>query len=114
MEVKIHQAFLVIKGREVRVTKSIAKQFPLRTWRNQMGEDRSLRMLTGRPTPKPICKVQARTLDKGLSGWMILVPDNEAGLVWVRPVLVPLGNQERIKEEGGHWDVLSEIPTVIL
>jgi len=114
MEVKIHQAFLVVKSRETRLTKDKARQFPIRHWRDYNCDLRPERMLIGQPVPKPICKVRARTLDRDLSGWMILVPDKEAGLIWVRPVLVPLRNQEKIREEGGRWDVLSAIPTVIL
>lgn len=116
MEVNVHQAFFTVKGREIRLTKSVAKQFPLRHhgYTPNRGISRANRMLQGKPYEEALCKTQARTLDRDLSGWMLLVKDEEAGLIWVRPVRVGYSNQKTVRERGGCWDVLSTIPTVIL
>ncbi len=119
MKVKIHQAFLVVKSRETRLTKDKARQFPIRHY-GYLGylpegeRSREDRMLSGQPYPKAICKVRAQALDRNLDGWMLLVPDREAGLVWVRPTRVAHYHQGKVRTEGGCWDILSEIPTVIL
>lgn len=116
MEVKVHQAFFAVKGREIQLTKSVARQFPLRHYgyMPNRGVSRETRMLQGMSYAEAICKVQARTIDRDLSGWLLLVEDEEAGLVWVRPVRVAYSNRQTVGERGGHRDVLSTIPTVIL
>ena len=99
MEVQLYQAFLTIEGKKVKLTKSIARQFQLhlRDW------GRMRKIAHHEPFDSAICKVQAKLISRDLTGWLILVPNDESGLMWTRAVRA---------QEGG--DKLKDIPTVIL
>lgn len=108
MEVQVYRATLTVEGRTVRLTKAIAKQFPIHT-----GSRRWDTMAKGESVPEPICKVNGKTLGAS-SNWLYLVEDSEAGLVWVPPVGFYPALLERMRERGGDEDDPSEVPTVIL
>lgn len=107
MEVQVHRAFLTIEGRKVRLTKAIASQLPChrRTY-----YERSARIARNLPVPKAICKLMAKVLDRHDHGWLILVPDPIAGLVWTRPAVLP----DKEPDDTRRWDDLQAIPTVVL
>jgi len=100
MKVDIYIATIQTELREVRLTKNIAKQFPIR-----YGSDRWDRYVRGEDVPRALCKIRGATI--GTSGWLILVEDDVAGLAWDVPVM----NDELVKS---GFDDLTEIPTVIL
>lgn len=83
MEVRVHQVSLVVRSREIPLTKSRARQFVIQNW---MDDERISRMACGRPVPQAICKVRGKTLGTGLRGWFILIPDKSNGLMWIQPV----------------------------
>jgi len=108
MEVEIYQAYLMIEGKRVRLTKAIAQQLPILDGRKRWDA-----AMVGEPQPEPICKVAGKVLGERYA-WMVLVPDEEAGLGWVAAVQPSEEMARRIVEHGGWVDDLSQVPTVIL
>lgn len=110
MEVEIYRVTLTIEKRKVRLTKAIAKQFPIldggKRWRAaERGEEQ----------PTPSCKVRAKVLNKdSYRNWLYLVKDNEAGLGWVAPCVPMDSFALSIVKSGGWVDTPAEVPTVIL
>lgn len=109
MEVAIYQASLTVEGRRTRLTKAIAKQFPVHHWYDG---DRSAKVSAGHSVPSALCKVQASTLVRDTGGWLILIRDDVAGLLWTRPA--PCSPRLSDPQTDKAWDDLVKIPTVIL
>ena len=109
IEVQIHRAYLVVEGKRVKLTKSIAKQFPVLN-----ATARWDAAVMGEPQPEPLCKVAGKVLGEELYAWMYLVPDEEAGLGWIAAMQPSEGMVQRILERGGWVDDPSRVPTVIL
>jgi hypothetical protein len=77
IEVQVFQAALLVEGKRVRLTKTIARQFPILDGRKRWDA-----AVVGEPQPEPICKVAGKVLGTSYT-WMYLVEDAEAGLGWV-------------------------------
>ena len=108
MKVKIHEVTLIVNEKERRLTKSIAKQFPILD-----GDKRWRAAEKGQPQPEPICKVLGSVLDS-THRWLYLVQDEVAGLGWVAPCEAQRDFARVIVERGGWIDVPANVPTVIL
>lgn len=119
MKVKVYQARLIVEEKEVKLTKSVGRQFPLLDGRAR--NDRAREGLEGK---KPIGKVRIQALGhpdtSGYSkpwaprGWLYLVQDDEAGLAWT-PIILPVpGLAKRMLEAGGWIDHPEDVPTIIL
>lgn len=108
MEVKVYQATLTTEEKTVRLTKPIAKQFPIRS-----GTRRWDAIVKGEDVPKAIGKVVGKTLGAS-SEWLFLVEDKEAGLAWVPPALFYPALAEKILARGTELDNPSGVPTLIL
>lgn len=107
IEVKVHVAYITVRGESKRLTKAIAKQFPVKG-------DRSTSAMRGTEEPEPLCKINAATIDKDYTGWFLLVPDPIAGLVWTRPADFREDFLPSVLDRGGWYDNMEAIPTVIL
>lgn len=106
MKVKVHQAVLVVEGRERSLTRAIARQFPVA----EFGKRFDLAVVDVE-APKPICKVMGSSFDKDRSdSWLLLVEDEVSGLEWQHPVL----EVERTIKMVKWFDDLKAIPTVVL
>ena len=108
MEVRVSQVFLFVEDRKVRLTKSMARQFPILD-----GGKRWRAAEHGRPQPEPICKVTGKVLGQSWS-WMYLVEDEVAGLGWVAAMQPDPRFAETILKRGGWIDEPGQVPTVIL
>lgn len=108
-EIEIHVAYLVIEGKRTRLTKSLAKQLPVHN-----AQARWNAALRGEEQPKPLCKIMGEVLDKPLVSWLLLVPDEEAGLAWVAAIQPSPEMAAAILQKGGWVDEVAEVPTVIL
>lgn len=108
MKIRTSQVFLMVKDREVRLTKSVAKQLPILD-----GQARWRAAERGEPQPQPICKVIGKVLGQNWS-WMYLVEDDVAGLGWVAAMQPDPRFAEMIVERGGWVDDPAQVPTVIL
>ncbi len=106
MKVRISRVFLTIEDREVRLTKSMAKQFPILD-----GAARWRAAEHGEAQPEPICKVAGRVLGQSWS-WLYLVEDEVAGLGWVAAMQPDPRLADTIVEHGGWVDDPSQVPTV--
>lgn len=109
MDIAVCRVVLVIEQERVPLTKAVAQQFPVRTiqW---------LPLLQAGTAPTPICKVQGKTLGEKDTPWLFLVPDAEAGLLWVPAILLGPGMRAIAKRDGyavAHVE-LSAVPTVVL
>lgn len=109
MEIEVCRATLVTETERVKLTKAVAQQFPVRSiqW---------LPLLQAGQAPTPICKVQGATLGQKDTPWLFLVPDAEAGLMWVPAILLGPGMRALAKKDGyavAHVE-LSAVPTVVL
>lgn len=119
MKVKVYLAYLVVNEKEVRLTKSIARQFPLLDARARLRKAEA-----GEEAREPIGKVRIKALGhpetsgyKGVwapRGWVYLVEDAEAGLAWVSPIVPMAKLAEAIMKAGGWVDHPEEVPTIIL
>jgi hypothetical protein len=108
MDVQIYVAKLVVEGVSKNLTKTVAKQFPILPRR-----DRWDAATSGQTQPKPICKVNGKTLSEP-SDWLYLVEDKTAGLAWVVPAIFHTAYTETVLERGGWVDHPEEVPTIIL
>lgn len=110
IEVEIYRVYLTTEKERVRLTKAIAKQFPIAQSRHRV--DLACR---GQEAPKPICKVLAGVLDnvQSTSIWLVLVP-NDDGLRWEYPATFAGEFESSVLKRGGWVDDLSTIPTVVL
>ncbi len=109
MQVKIHQAELLISKKFVKLTKSVAKQFPILDAR-----DRWFKMESGEDVPVPICKVNADTIKpKYPWTWLYLI-EIPNGLAWVAANEPGPEYAATVAERGGYVDVPESVPTVIL
>ena len=105
MKVEVFQAFLTIEGKRLRLTKAIAKQFPICAG--------TVRMVAAGQAKDPICKVRGAVLGRTF-GWLYLVEDAVAGLVW-EPACIYRGEYaERMREKGYNVDEPALVPMVIL
>jgi len=106
--VNVHVVTLQVEERSQRLTKAIARQFPVLEsavrWRA---------MENGQPVSAPICKVRGQTLGH-IWEWMYLVEDATAGLAWVAAMQVRPDYKPVIVERGGYVDTPELVPTVIL
>jgi len=113
MKIEVVRAWIVTDEGKARLTKAVAKQFPVRN-----NNDRIDAMERGEAEqPSPIGKVLATVfLGKEGWGWFILVRDELAGYAWVRPAAYPAASDYRttVLARGGWEDDLSTIPTIIL
>jgi hypothetical protein len=109
MKVKVYQAILTIGKRQVRLTKSIAKQLPILD-----GRKRWRAAEQGEPQSEPIAKVIGKTLGEDLHIWMYLIEDPEAGLGWVAAMNPHPDYAKDIVERGGWIDHPENVPTIIL
>ena len=99
VQVTIHTATLTIEEQTVKLTKGIAKQFPVLPLTTRWDE-----IVAGTPR-EPICKVNGEALGK-TAQWYYLVQDDAAGLAWVEPIV----RNDILK----GYDDLAEVPTVVL
>lgn len=108
MKIKLVEAYVITKESERRLTKAIAKQFPVR----EFGK-RGFRLENGQPVDEPICKVRGETL--GLVGtWYYLVEDVKAGYIWEHAFIVKENYAKILAKRGVHADDPSQVPTAIL
>jgi len=108
MKVEICRVILTIEKRKERLTRAIAKQFPILD-----GNKRWDAAENGEPQPDPICKVAGNTLGQS-HRWYYLVPDEVAGLGWVAATQMHPRMAEAVIARGGWVDNPSEVPTAIL
>lgn len=108
MEVQVSIASLVVEGKAIRLTKSVAKQFPLCS-----GQERQRAGDKGEEAAEPIAKVMGQTLGAHCS-WLYLVQDDEAGLAWQPANVVGPDYERRVVERGGWVDHPEEVPTIVL
>ena len=108
MTIEIYRASLTVEKRKERLTRAIAKQFPILD-----GQKRWNAAEDGEPQPEPICKVLGKTLGQSYR-WLYLVPDEVAGLGWVAATEMHPKMAEAVIAKGGWADNPSEVPTVIL
>ena len=108
IEVQVFQAYLVVEGKKVRLTKAVAKQFPTLD-----GKKRWDAAYAGKPQPEPICKVMGKVLGQ-IHEWMYLVEDPVAGLGWVAATQMIESMAVSVLEQGGWVDTPENVPTVIL
>jgi len=108
MEVEVYQAILTVEKRKVRLTKSIAKQFPVRP-----AMDRWRAAEKGETQPAPICKVPGSALGHPFE-WMYLIEDPVAGLAWVAAMQPRADFAKAIVDRGGWIDHPDDVPTVII
>ena len=104
MEIEIYRAYLVIESKREKLTRTIAKQFPIRP-----GNARSLYS----PNKEPICKVRGATLGH-IATWLYLVQDEEAGLAWEPANMVREDLVKDFRAKGWHVDTPEDVPTVVL
>lgn len=105
MKVKLYQATLTIEGKEQKLTKAIAKQFPVMPF--------STRSCLVHLVNEPIAKISAHVLGLG-KGWLYLVEDSEMGLRWEPPIEY-FGSPERgegARVKGYNVDTPNEVPTI--
>jgi len=107
--VKVCEVRLSSELGERRLTKAIAKQFPLK-----FGSERFDLAVTCQPKPEPICKVLAGTLERDALGWLVLTEDPIAGFAWFRPVTGDKKLEQSLIDRGSWIDDLATIPTAIL
>jgi len=108
VDVQIFQAKLTIEEKTVKLTKSVAKQFPIRS-----GRERWDAVVKGKDVPQPLGKVAGKMLG-AVGEWLFLVKDEEAGLVWVPPTSFFSALAEQVRARGNKEDNPSEVPTLIL
>lgn len=111
MKVQLHQAFLIVDEKPVKLTKSVARQIPVET------EAKRWDRMTGRskePVREPICKIRGATMAEAWP-WLYLVVDDDGELVWTVPYW-PMDAKMRqgIVDEGKRIDDPSSVPTVFL
>lgn len=108
MKIELVTAYIVTESQRQKLTKAIAKQFPIVNtaprWRA---------MEKGQDVVLPICKVNGKTLGSSHQ-WLYLVPDDEAGYVWVAAMQPEPGYARTITERGGYVDNPAAVPTAIL
>lgn len=92
----------------MRLTKAIAKQFPIR--RNSGRWDATVK---GEDVPQAICKIAGKTLGAA-SEWLFLVKDEVAGLAWVPPVSFYPALAEQVRARGIKADDPAAVKTIIL
>lgn len=109
MNVRIYEATLAINNKERKLTKSIARQFPISS-----GQVRARKLEQGCRQPQAICKVQGATLGKEYWTWLYLVHDEVAGLKWVAVNELESGYKKMVLDRGGLVDDPALVPTVIL
>lgn len=108
IEVEVFRAYLVIEERREKLTRAIARQFPILD-----ESERWDAAIEGKHQPEPICKVRGEVLCQPYR-WMYLVPDEEAGLGWGAAIQPAEEMAQRIVEHGGWVDHPAEVPMVIL
>jgi hypothetical protein len=110
IELNLYVVSLVIEEKTKQMTKTIAKQFPVDTFIRRDLSERKLQ------APKPICKINAKTIDKdSWNEWLYLV-ETENGLAWQAPHCPDKdsGYFATMKQRG-HWiDEPEKVQTVIL
>lgn len=109
MKINLYEATITVNEKERRLTKAIAKQFPIIS-----GRERCHNLETGIAQPEPLCKVAGLVLGKELWTWLYLIEDEVAGLKWVAVNELDPGYKKIIVERGGQIDDPAAVPTVIL
>jgi hypothetical protein len=104
MDIEIYQATLIIGSTRKTLTKSVAKQFPVRTI--------DARIVASGMAKPAIAKIRGETI--GQTGWLLLVKDPKAGLAWEPANVYASDYGKRMQAEGYHVDWLEDIPTIIL
>lgn len=114
MEIELYRAVLVVEKKKIKLTKAVARQFPLID-----GYTRLRKAQTGQEAEEPIAKVRAQALkhpdaSELAGGWFYLVEEEEGGLAWT-PAITPMAKYaEKIIEHGGWVDHPENVPTIIL
>jgi hypothetical protein len=109
MKVNILEARLVFEKKVVKLTRSVARQFPIRD-----GQQRAFALENGERVDLPICKVLGKTLGKRFMKWLYLVEDPVSGYAWV-PAHTPDEYLVKVIEQaGGQTDDPLLVPTVVL
>ena len=108
MRVKVHEVTLTVNEKEKRLTKVIARQFPILD-----GRERWRAAELGQVQPEPICKVMGSVLGS-THRWLYLVSNEEAGLAWVAATEMGIEYAEMVLERGGWVDKPADVPTAIL
>lgn len=109
MKVKIYQATLTIDEKLVKLTKAIARQFPVLD-----AQGRWRKIENGDKVTSPICKVNAETIKRDyLWPWLYLI-QTDNGLAWVAANTPGDEYAARVISRGGYVDDPMTVPTVIL
>lgn len=104
MKVDVYQAVLTIEGKKKVLNKAMAKQFPVCS--------SDARLVDRDDAREPICKIRGEVI--GRTGWLYLVEDEVAGLVWELAVTYGEDFGRKLWERGHNVDDPSQVPTVIL
>lgn len=107
MKIKLYEARIKVGESERRLTKAVAKQFPVIS-----GRERAHALEVGNEQPQPLCKVYGRTLGVDWT-WLYLLPD-ENGYRWVGVYEVHEDYVDVVERSGGKVDKPAEVPTIIL
>jgi len=100
MQIKLCEAWIVTENTRRRLTKSMARQFPIRR-----GWARQIRLV---PLETPVCKIRGKAIGHR-GAWLYLIPDDEAGYIWLQPA-----HSASFTAEGGVTFTPDMCPTVIL
>lgn len=113
--VQVFQATLVFQEQSVKLTKAVAKQFPVLKPFSVRFDAMAEAVRDGTPSeealPSAYLKVNAKSIDKdALGSWYLLVDHPDGGLAWASPV----HPESYVARKGWPHDDLASIPTVIL
>lgn len=110
VKVQVYRAVLTVEGETIRLTKSIAKQFPFDDPRRK----RYSNIVSGRPLREPIGKVMGSVLGIDEFSWLYLVPDEKSGMAWAFPVCPHPQLAADMRAKGQHVDDPTTVPTLVL
>lgn len=110
IKVNIYRAVLTVEGERVKLTRSIAQQFPL----DEPRRKRYMNAISNRPLRDPIGKVRGYLLGVEEFPWLYLVPEPESGLAWAFPICPIKALADDMQAKGQHVDDPSQVPTLIL
>jgi hypothetical protein len=108
MEIQICRAYIVTEEGRTKLTKTIAKQFPILP-----GNSRARRLESGEEVEVPLCKILGKTLGDS-NHWLYLIPFKMTGYAWVQVNELIANYEALILERGGQVDDPSKVPMAIL
>lgn len=108
MKIQVCMAYVVTEEKKVRLTKAVAKQFPIFS-----GSDRARALEQGIEQSKPLGKVMGQTLSKPWT-WLYLLADEVSGYAWVGVNELHPDYVKSVLAHGGLVENPADVPLIVL